>query len=156
MLSGEGEVGTAETAADFDESVRLVYEGGLDYNSSRCLGGSLLILSSPLGQASFCICLSRKRYASFLLGSFCCCWASSRRFFQALPEVMSSVACLIWVRKYRDGGGWYNGVVSVNRMILLTLGDGVSGGWGSSRKRNGGPVSHQEACRSFAVIGRVP
>ena len=56
----------------------------------------------PLGQASDCICFSRYMVASMSLVALFCCWASNSAFFQALPEVTSSVVGQVSEVKYDE------------------------------------------------------
>ena len=79
-------------------------KNGLFANSSwRFAFGSELIVPSPLGHASFCISFCRMIDASFKLGVLCVCFVWFKRFSQAIPEVMSSVAWRCLVMKYEDG-----------------------------------------------------
>ena len=86
--------------------------------------------------------------ASCLLLALFCDWASSNRFSQALPEVMSSPEVHASAVKYEEA--W------VKNEVHGICGVGSSGGVGSFCFRKAGPVSHVEACISLTEIGRVP
>ena len=66
-----------------------------------------------------------------------CCWASSSAFFQALPEVTSSVVGQVSEAKYDEA--------CVKNEVLGSGGVGDFGGLGSSWNRKAGPLSQQEA-----------
>ena len=105
-------------------------KGLLDSNSERFLGSSCLMVSRPLGQASDCICFSRYVVASMSFVAWFCCWACSSAFFQALPEVTSSVVGQVSEAKYDEA--W------VKNEALGSWSVGDSGGLGSSWNRKAG------------------
>ena len=111
-------------------------EGLFDSSSERFLGSSCLMVSRPLGQASDCICLNRYMVASMSLVALFC-WASSSAFFQALPEVTSSIVGQVLEVKYDEA--------CVKNEALGSWSVGDSGGLGSSWDRKAGPLSQQEA-----------
>ena len=87
-------------------------KGLFDSSFERFLGSSCLMVSRPLGQASDYTCFNRYMVASMSLVALFCCWASSSAFFQALPEVTSSVVGQVseveleeaWVKSEAFGG----------------------------------------------------